>query len=202
MIGGASVVTVTSKVQLLRFPQASVATHVTVRVPTENKLPDAGVQMTLTPPDCASEAVGVGNVTGIGLVPQLFTTMSDGQVMIGSMVSRITVTVKVQFVRSRQSFVTVQRTVLTPIGNRLPDGGVNVTTAFEAQSPATFGVAKVTATGAVPQIQTRRLVGHSNSSGSNRCASARPVKTNITASQVQAEIHPLINFFLTALCHD
>ena len=201
IIGGEeSAFTVTSKVQLLRFPQPSVATHVTVRVPIGNELPDGGVQTTVTPPDCASEAGGDGNDTGMGLVPQLFTTMFDGQVMRGSMVSRITVTVNVQFVRSRQPLVTVQRTVETPRGKRLPDGGVKVTTAFEAQSPLTLGVGKLTGTGTVPHVQMMRLVGHSNSNGSNRCASTRTVKSKRIGSQAQEHTTALVMVFMAAAC--
>ena len=52
-------VTRTRKVQVVRFVQSSVAVQVTVVVPTGNKLPDAGEQLTATLGSALSVAVGI-----------------------------------------------------------------------------------------------------------------------------------------------
>jgi hypothetical protein len=41
------------------FPAVSVAVHVTVVVPTENRLPDAGAQLTGSVPSTISVAIGL-----------------------------------------------------------------------------------------------------------------------------------------------
>ena len=70
--------TVTGKVQLARFVQSSVAVQVTGVVPIGNRLPDAGLQSTVTLPEALSEAVGTGHETGTGLVPQTDRVMDGG----------------------------------------------------------------------------------------------------------------------------
>ncbi len=45
--------------------------------------------------------------------------------MVGGMVSRTTVTVKLQVARSSQGFVTVQDTVIVPTLNTLPEAGTH-----------------------------------------------------------------------------
>jgi hypothetical protein len=97
-------------------------------------------------------------------------TMFDGHCMTGGVVSRATVTVKVQVSRSRQRLVAVQATVLVPSGKELPDGGLHVIEAVEAQSPLTFGDGKVTFTAFVLQVHTMRLVGQMIFRGFGVCA--------------------------------
>ena len=53
-------VTRTRKVQAVRLVQSSVAVQVTVVLPTGNKLPDGGEQVTATLASALSVAVGVG----------------------------------------------------------------------------------------------------------------------------------------------
>ncbi len=79
MFGGvASPFTVTVNVQLLRFVQSSVAVQVTCVVPMGNRLPDAGLQSTVTLREALSETVGAGHETGTGLVPQMDRVMFEG----------------------------------------------------------------------------------------------------------------------------
>jgi len=59
--------TVTEKLQLAVFPDASVAVQVTVVVPAGRIDPLGGLHATVTPGQL-SEAVGVGKVTSVELV--------------------------------------------------------------------------------------------------------------------------------------
>jgi hypothetical protein len=136
--------------------------QVTVVVPSGNRLPDAGMQVTATSESALSVAVGVGYVATAPLAEQATMLMLAGQVMVGFVVSRATVTVKLQVVLLVQSSVAVQVTVVVPGGKRLPEGGEHVTVTFvSALSVAVGGGQETRASGGTNvQSQTMRLVGH------------------------------------------
>jgi hypothetical protein len=80
--------------------------------------------------------------------------------MTGGVVSRATVTVKVQVTDSRQEFVARQVTRVVPRMNKAPEGGVQVTMAFVGQLPVVVGGGYVTkAVLATPQCQLVLLGG-------------------------------------------
>jgi hypothetical protein len=149
-------------VQVVLLVQSSVAVQVTVVAPSGNRLPDAGVQTTATSESALSVAVGVGYVATAPLAEQATRLMLAGQMMVGFVVSRATVTVKLQFVLLLQSSVAVQVTVVVPGGKRLPDGGEQVTVTFvSALSVAVGGGQKTRASGGTAvQSQAMRFVGH------------------------------------------
>ena len=142
MTGGvASRMTVTMKLQDRVLPQLSVAVQTTVLVPTGKELPEAGTQVNVTFGSRLSETVGGGKSTGmVAAVPQSKTTWLLGQVMEGGVVSRVTRTKNVQVVRLVQSSVAVQVTVVLPRGNRLPDGGEQVTATLKSALSVAVGV--------------------------------------------------------------
>ena len=77
----------------------------------------------------SSDAVGAGYSTLMGAQFGLITTMLLGQLMLGGVVSGRTVTVKQQILTApagRGLAVLVQQTWVTPSGNTLPEGGVQV----------------------------------------------------------------------------
>jgi hypothetical protein len=118
-------VTVTVNEQLPSLPAASVALHVTVVVPTGNEEPDAGSHVTAPTPGQLSVAVAV--YVALAAQSPLGATrfMFAGQVTTGSC-SSTTVTVNVQLPGLPTASVVLQVTVVVPIGNEDPDGGVQV----------------------------------------------------------------------------
>ncbi len=72
-----SVLTVTVKLQVLRFVQSSVAVQVTVVVPTGNWVPETGLQVTAGV-EPKSVAVGAGKFTTAPDRSHVKTTMFDG----------------------------------------------------------------------------------------------------------------------------
>src|SRR5437867_12759915 len=77
--------TMTRKLQLLVLPQPSVATAVTVLVvPRLNKLPEAGVEVTVT--EVQASVAMIDQLTGT-LELQVITRMFEGQVIAGRLVS-------------------------------------------------------------------------------------------------------------------
>lgn len=162
MLGGVtSRATVTVNVQVARLVQSSVAVQTTVLVPSGKGLPDAGKQETATLVSALSVADGRGNETGVvDAVPQIQFVRLGGHWMTGGVVSRATVTVKVQTADSRQELVARHITVVVPRMNTPPDGGVQVSTAFVGQLPVVVGTEYVTmAVLATPQCQLVRLGG-------------------------------------------
>lgn len=142
MIGGCvSRATVTVNVQVVRLVQLSAAMQVTVLVPRGNTLPEAGEQTTNTLVSALSVATGGGHETTAldAAVPHNQTMRFDGHWITGGIVSRATVTVKVQTADSRQELVARQVTVVVPTGNSAPDGGKQVTTAFVGQPAVVVG---------------------------------------------------------------
>jgi hypothetical protein len=102
------------------FPEESVATHVTVFWPKFITDPEAGVQTT----DCTftlSVAAGGANVTTADVCPaEGETAMSDGQVMLGLMLS-VTTTRNVQVDDRPALSIAVQETgVVVATLNLLP----------------------------------------------------------------------------------
>jgi uncharacterized alkaline shock family protein YloU len=132
-------VTRTRKVQVVRLVQSSVAVHVTVVVPTGNRLPEAGEHVTATLASALSVAAGTGYETTAPLPEHAATLIFPGQVMAGGVTSRATVTVNVQVVRFVQSSVAVQVTVVVPGGNSEPDGGEQVTVTFGSALSVAIG---------------------------------------------------------------
>src|SRR5437016_1821460 len=134
MLGGALVLTVAAKVQVLPLPAASVALAVIVVVPTGKTsplwtsssfaLPDAlpilmaiwllGVQLSLAV--AASQLAGASQVARFGPVA---TLTFGGQVMLGGVVS-LTVTVKVQVLLLPAASVAFAVIVVVPTGKTSP----------------------------------------------------------------------------------
>lgn len=109
-----STITLTLKVHVLVFPNASVAIQVTVVVPGGKNEPDAGVQTAVTP----GLIVGSGKLTNAPLLPgSLNTVMSSGQVIVGGSVSRtvvLSVAVLLSGLGSASVAVTVAVLVIVP----------------------------------------------------------------------------------------
>ena len=107
------------------LPHRSVAVHVIVVTPSGNVLPDGGLQTTTGDGSPVSVAVAVYVWTApAGLVASF--TASGGMVSTGGVVSP-TVFVNVPVVLLPDASVAVHVIVVTPIGNMLPDGGLQVT---------------------------------------------------------------------------
>jgi hypothetical protein len=105
--------------QVAVFPEASVAVTFTVVVPTGNKVPEAGDEVTTVPVQL-SEATGVVHVTIAPHTPaSLLRVIFAGQVTVGGWLS-ITLTVKVQ---KPPPTVEVEVTVVVPTGKNVPDAG-------------------------------------------------------------------------------
>ena len=124
---------VTMKLQVAVFDEPSVAVHVTVVAPNGKHEPDGGTHATVTPGQL-SEAVVV-KLTTAQVDPMhtfcgVTAVTSAGHVIDGGCVS-LTVTVKEQFV-----LVSVQVTVVVPLGKNDPDAGLHVTV---PQAPTVVG---------------------------------------------------------------
>src|ERR1039458_4095516 len=124
--------TLTVKLQLVLVPQLSLAVVNTVVVPIENVLPLGGLALTngggLQPP----LADAVKNTTApLELVA--VTVIFDGQLRL--MGGATTVTVKLQFVLFPHVSLAVLNTVVVPIGNVLPLGGLAETNGGGLQPP-------------------------------------------------------------------
>jgi len=105
------------------LPDVSVAVQVTVVVPTGKHEPEGGVHAVVTPGQL-SLAVGAGKLTAThGLVIDgVFTVWFGGQVIVGGCVS-LTVTVNVQVAVLLEESLTVQVTVVVPLGKNEPEAG-------------------------------------------------------------------------------
>jgi len=130
---------VTVKVTLLLFPLLSLATHVTVVIPTTNVLPLAGVQVTLATAQL-SLAVGATQATTLLHLPAIALVVKPRigyDVNCGGSLSVI-VTVKAAVPLFPLLSVAVQITVFTPIGKVEPLAGLQVKLAI-AQFPEALG---------------------------------------------------------------
>jgi hypothetical protein len=120
--------TETVKLQVAVLPEASVAVHVTVVVPTGTAAPEGGTQAVVTPGQL-SLAVGLGNVVGvaagIGHATGATAVILAGQVMLGGCVS-FTVTVNEQV--GAPPADAEQVIVVAPTGKKDPLGGLQLTT--------------------------------------------------------------------------
>src|ERR1017187_6379173 len=117
--------TTTSNVQLPALAEASVAVQLTGVVPGGKVLPEAGVQVLVTPGQL-SVALNV-QVTGVAL--GALETIVAGQLISGFSVS-LTVTVKLQLLVLPLPSVAVQVTVLTPFGKVEPLAGLQLVVTF------------------------------------------------------------------------
>src|ERR1041385_6249098 len=124
--------TVTVKLHTLLLPLASVATEMTVLVPSENSDPDGGVETTVKFVSQASLAVTV-KMPGVPAGPAHSKTRLLEQVMAGAVVSR-TVTVKLHTLLLPLASVATETTVLVPSENREPDGGLETMVRFVSQA--------------------------------------------------------------------
>ena len=79
--------TVTLKLDVPVFPAASDAEHVTVVVPTEKLLPDAGVHVGPLVTSLSSLAETEYVMVGVPVGVSVETVMSEGTVIVGSVVS-------------------------------------------------------------------------------------------------------------------
>src|SRR5258708_6136732 len=127
MDGGVVSTTVMLKEPLATFPERSDAEQFTVVVPSGKTDPEGGVQTTGTGPSTASIAVAV-KVTVAPLGPVASTTLSDGRVSTGGVVSPSTVMVNEPTVMPPPALVAVQLTVVGPM-NVEPEGGLHTTVA-------------------------------------------------------------------------
>src|SRR3954471_23227793 len=109
----------TVKVHWAWFPDVSVAVQMTVVAPSGKGEPEGGTQTTLARPQL-SFAMGDGKVTTAPDPPVQNepedTVLSAGQVIVGGSVS-FTVTVCWQVVEFPEVSVTLQVTIVTPLGN-------------------------------------------------------------------------------------
>ena len=122
LITGNSVsVTVTSKEQEAVFPEASVTVNVCVVVPIGNIAPLArpAVCVVVTPVQLSVPAGGVKVTTAPHCPASLFTAMFELQTIAGNSVS-VTVTSKEQETALPEASVTVNVSVVIPIGNKAP----------------------------------------------------------------------------------
>src|SRR5262245_30034978 len=85
--------TITRKLQPFVFPQASVANTLTTFVPHGNALPDGGEETIVTL--VLQRSLAETGQNTMGFVWQLVTTMFDGQLIVGGVVST-TVTIWLQ----------------------------------------------------------------------------------------------------------
>jgi hypothetical protein len=113
-------------VQTFVFPLASVATLVTVVVPTWNVEPDAGVDTTFTFVQLSDRVIAKVTLLRLFCPALADKTIGLGQTMFGASVSLI-VTVKLQLFVLPEPSVATQFTVVVPIGNVEPDGGIETT---------------------------------------------------------------------------
>src|SRR5262245_47134824 len=101
--------TITRKLQVLVLPQSSVAVTWTVFVPHGNAVPDGGEETTVTL--VLQLSLVITDQTMIGFVTQVVTTMFDGQVIIGGVVStRVTVWLQVAVLLQQSNAIQVRVT--------------------------------------------------------------------------------------------
>jgi hypothetical protein len=126
--------TITLKVHVVVFPEASVETDVTVVVPIGNSEPEAGVDIT------DAEQLSVVPTEKFTIAPHVagseFTVISAGQVIPGDSLS-ITAISKEQLEVFPAASVAVELTVVCPTGNTDPEAGVLTTVAAQLSVPVT-----------------------------------------------------------------
>jgi hypothetical protein len=144
-IGGDELTTVTVKTQVLVLPLESFARQITVVTPLLNREPFVGVQVTGTTPPQPSIAVGLVQFTAAVQEPaSAIAVMLDGHALRIGGDESTTVTVKTQvLVLPLESFAR-QITVVTPLLNREPFVGVQVTGTTPSQASIAIGLVHVT----------------------------------------------------------
>jgi hypothetical protein len=148
--------TVTANVAVAALPRVSYAVQLTVVVATGKVVPDAGAQDTGRGPSTRS-AAELAKVTIAPAGPVASTVMFAGTVRAGAVVSRTVMVKPPEAVLPARS-VDEQATVLVPMANTDPDGGVHVT----GRAPSTTSVAvalKLTATPALLAASRVRSAG-------------------------------------------
>src|SRR4029079_7004930 len=115
MTGGSVSTTVTAKVHSAELPAASVAVHVTVVVPTVNKLPDGGLHTTTGAGSQLSAAVTTKAYV-VAPFPGDSTVVSPGHAITGGVESPPKVTLNVHVELFPSASVAVQVTAVVPVG--------------------------------------------------------------------------------------
>jgi hypothetical protein len=144
--------TITWKLAELVFECESVALQVTSVLAIGNFVPEAGRQAAGVGPSTASFAVGVGKLTLEPPGPFASTMRSpETPVSAGPMLS-VTVTVKLPLCVFTGEAVSLaeQLTVVTPVGNALPDAGTQLT----GTEPATVSDAVAEYVTALPELES------------------------------------------------
>jgi hypothetical protein len=135
--------TVTVNVHIAVLPDVSVAVLVTVVTPFGNAEPDAGELTTVTPGQL-SVAVTVNVVTAEHRFGSVDLVMFDGHVICGAWVSfTVTVNVHVDVLGGVAASLTEHVTVVTPLGNVEPDGGLHAGVPTPGQLSVAVGSVKV-----------------------------------------------------------
>ena len=126
-VGNSVSITVTVKLQVAVLPDVSVARQLTVVVPLGKIEPGDGLQTEETP-EQLSVAVTEKLTVASHREPAVFTTMFEGQMMVGGTISSpTTFTEKLQlFVRPAVS-VAKQLTTVVPFWKIEPEGGLHTT---------------------------------------------------------------------------
>jgi hypothetical protein len=119
MTGNSTSFTVTLNVQVAVLPDASVAVQVTVEVPVGKALPEAGLQLVVTPGQL-SVADAVNETAAVHKPGSVLAVMFEGHVIAGASLSN-TVTVNEQVAVLPALSVAVQVTVVTPTVKVLPE---------------------------------------------------------------------------------
>src|ERR1043165_9939296 len=109
----------TRKVQLLLFPDWSLATTVTTFVPTGKVEPLVGVAVTLVTPQASEANVAVGKVTTVLQPTTVLVIMSAGHAIVGACKSRTT-TLKVQLLLLPDWSLATTITTFVPVGKVEP----------------------------------------------------------------------------------
>ena len=123
-VGFSTSSTITLKEPITVLPEASVAVTFTGVVPTGKVEPLAGTLTTVT--EQLSVAVALKFTIASQRPAALSTVMSPGSERTGSSLS-LTVTLKLHWAVLPEASVASQVTVVVPIGNRLPESGVQTT---------------------------------------------------------------------------
>ena len=149
--------TVTVNEAVAGLPDASVAEHSTVVVPSANTKPEAGTQLTVTTGSTLS-TTEAAYVTVAPVTPVASATMSAGTVITGSVVST-TVTVNEAVAGLPAESVAEQLTVVVPIANVEPEGGGQVTGTTPSTLSTAEAAAYVTAAPVAPVASTTMSAG-------------------------------------------
>src|SRR5262249_54917575 len=144
MVGAVVSATVTLNVFVATLPAPSTAVQVTVVSPSGKRAPEAGAQVTVTGPT-ASVAAGSGKLTTAPPGPAASAVTSGAAPMAGG-VGSATFTVKLALAALPCASTAVQVTVVVPIGNGEPEGGLHVT----VRGPSTESMAPTVKLTAAP----------------------------------------------------